>query len=100
MAEAVPFSMAGALDQGIKTNDFTSGTKENPDTHGYHPRLLTLQRHLSTLTKFAPVESWCFDRHRQDKAELYAPVYLDATKPFRISVAVWLWIANFLGEDP
>src|SRR5712691_4350548 len=37
MAEAVPFGMAGTLDQGIKTNDFTSGTKENPDTHGYIP---------------------------------------------------------------
>ena len=49
MAEAVPFGMAGALDQSIKTNDFTSGTKENPDTHGYHPRLLTSPHTIAQL---------------------------------------------------
>jgi len=60
---------------------------------------LTLQRHLSTLTKFAPVESWCFDRSRQDKAGLYAPVYLDVKKPFRISVAVGLLVSSTVAAD-
>jgi hypothetical protein len=52
--------------------------------------LLTLQRHLSVLTKFAHVESRLSGRKRQRKVVFYAPVNLYDRRVCSASVAVGL----------
>ena len=51
---------------------------------------LTLQRHLSALTKFAHVESRVCGRKQQGKAVLYPSENPCVKKPVPISVAVGL----------